>query len=387
MQVLSEVLDRMVASALERKPIDRSDALSVLRSDDDELLHVVAAASVVRRRFFQNRVKLNFLVNMKSGLCPEDCSYCSQRKGSSAEVLRYAWIDAATASDAAERAVAAGAARICLVASGRGPSERDIERVLRTVKEIKERRPKLEICVSLGLLADGQAQRLLDAGVFAYNHNLNTSSSRYAQICSTHTYEDRRATVQMAQKGGLSPCSGAIFGMGESDEEVVDLAYALRALDPDSVPVNFLMPQDPFRLQILLPRGGAAHRRRQRTASPQSSAVGTARGELDLSRRLPHERGPARRRGPGDVGGRGIRDRRTRRRTSTPTQSSARGGAPTSRSRYRKASRSYAYTRGLAVGLAPRTLNVPCWDPPSAFRRSASRPLNSFGPRNTIHFR
>jgi biotin synthase len=242
MQVLSDVLDRMVASALERKPIDRSDALSVLGSDDDELLHVVAAASVVRRRFFQNRVKLNFLVNMKSGLCPEDCSYCSQRKGSSAEVLRYTWIDAATASDAAERAVAAGAARICLVASGRGPSERDIERIIRTVKKIKERRPKLEICVSLGLLADGQAQRLLDAGVFAYNHNLNTSSSRYAQICSTHTYEDRRTTVEMAQKGGLSPCSGAIFGMGESDEEVVDLAYALRALDPDSVPVNFLMP-------------------------------------------------------------------------------------------------------------------------------------------------
>jgi biotin synthase len=107
---------------------------------------------------------------------------------------------------------------------------------------IKDEHPQVEVCVCLGLLQDGQAERLRDAGAYAYSHNLNTSEQRYGEICTTHTYRDRVETLQRATRGGLSPCSGAIFGMGESDEEIVDLAFALRELDPDSVPVNFLIP-------------------------------------------------------------------------------------------------------------------------------------------------
>jgi len=187
-----------------------------LGSHDDELLEVVAAAGRVRRHFFGNRAKLNLIVDMKSGLCPEDCAYCPQRRGSEADVLTYNWVDAATASATADRAVASRVKRICLVASGRGPSDRDVGRVAKTVRVIKERLRDLEVCTSLGLLTAERAADLADAGVHAYNHNLNTSEANYGHICSTHVYADRVDTVAVAQGAGLSPCSGGIFGMGHS---------------------------------------------------------------------------------------------------------------------------------------------------------------------------
>jgi biotin synthase len=214
----------------------------VLRCSDEELLEVVAAAARVRRAFFGNRVKLNYLVNMKSGLCGEDCSYCSQRRGPGTGVLKYNWVDAPQVALEAERAAAAGAKRVCLVASGRGPSDRDVERVAATISAVRASTPELEVCVCLGLLQPAQADRLAEAGAHAYNHNLNTAPSHYGAICSTHTFDDRAETVRRAAGAGLSPCSGVIVGMGESDEELVEVALRLRELDPDSVPVNFLMP-------------------------------------------------------------------------------------------------------------------------------------------------
>ena len=239
---LSGTLDDLVQRALTGRAPERAQAVAVLTSSDDDLLDVVAAGGRVRRHFFSNRVKLNHIVNMKSGLCPEDCSYCSQRRGSDADVLKYNWVDPLSAAETADRAIAGGAKRICLVASGRGPSDRDVTRVAETVRVIKERHPGVEICTSLGLLSADRAARLVDAGVYAYNHNLNTSEANYAEICTTHTYADRIDTVGIAQAAGLSACSGAIFGMGESDEEIVDLAADMRRVDPDSVPVNFLIP-------------------------------------------------------------------------------------------------------------------------------------------------
>ena len=235
-------LSAITATALQGGKVDRDDLLAVLASSDDELLDVIAAAARVRRKFFGQRVKLNYLVNMKSGMCPEDCSYCSQRRGSSAEILKYSWIDTDEATRQAQCAIDAGAKRVCLVAAGRGPGDRDIERVADTVSAIKKSAPAVEVCVCLGLLKDGQAERLREAGADAYNHNLNTSADNYARICSTHSFADRTATVADAKTAGLSPCSGAIFGMGESDDDIVDVALALRELEPDSVPVNFLIP-------------------------------------------------------------------------------------------------------------------------------------------------
>ena len=224
-----------------RRP-SRDHALAVLRSGDDVLLDVVAGAARVRRAYFGRRVKLNYLVNMKSGLCGEDCSYCSQRRGSEAGVLTYNWISPQQAAGEAERAAGAGAKRVCLVASGRGPSDRDVERVACTITAIRAGHPELEVCVCLGLLGADHASRLKAAGADAYNHNLNTAASHYGRICSTHSFEDRVGTVRHAAEAGLSPCSGVIVGMGESDEELADVAFRLYDLRPDSVPVNFLMP-------------------------------------------------------------------------------------------------------------------------------------------------
>jgi biotin synthase len=237
-----ERLRSLVAAALERRPPSHEDALSLLETDDDSTLDVVAAAARVRRRFFGTRVKLNFLINVKSGGCPEDCSYCSQRRGSAADVLKYPWLDPEAAAEVAGRAVAAGTRRVCLVAAGRGPTPRDIGRIASTIDAIRRRHPGLEICVSLGLLQGAQAERLREAGASAYNHNLNTSEDRYGEICTTHTYDDRVGTLREAGLAGLSLCSGAIFGIGETEEEIVDLALSLRDLEPDSVPVNFLIP-------------------------------------------------------------------------------------------------------------------------------------------------
>lgn len=235
-------LAAITATALRADRVERDELLAVLASSDDDLPDVIAAAGRVRRKFFGRRVKLNYLVNMKSGMRPEDCRYCSQRLGSSAEILKYSWINPDEAARHAHSAIEAGAKRICLVAAGRGPADRDIERVADTIAAIKTSAPAVEVCACLGLLKQGQAERLREAGADAYNHNLNTSADNYARICSTHAFNDRVATVAAAKSAGLSPCSGAIVGMGESDDDIVDVALALRELQPDSVPVNFLIP-------------------------------------------------------------------------------------------------------------------------------------------------
>jgi biotin synthase len=237
-----DLLTTLVVKGLRREMPTRSEALAVLATSDDELLDVVAAAGKVRRQWFGRRVKLNYLVNLKSGLCPEDCSYCSQRLGSEAGILKYTWLKPAEAAAAASAGVSGGAKRVCLVASGRGPTDRDVDRVSETIAAIKEQNEGVEVCACLGLLTSGQAERLRTAGADAYNHNLNTSESAYGDICTTHDYSDRVETVQQAQAAGLSACSGLIAGMGESDEDLVDVVFALRGLDPDSVPVNFLIP-------------------------------------------------------------------------------------------------------------------------------------------------
>ncbi|MFI6693777.1 biotin synthase BioB [Streptomyces sp. NPDC050433] len=237
-----DLLNTLVEKGLRRDLPSREEALAVLATSDDDLLDVVAAAGKVRRQWFGRRVKLNYLVNLKSGLCPEDCSYCSQRLGSKAEILKYTWLKPDQATEAAAAGVAGGAKRVCLVASGRGPTDRDVDRVSQTIGAIKEQHADVEVCACLGLLSDGQAERLKAAGADAYNHNLNTSEATYGDITTTHTYADRVETVRHAQGAGLSACSGLIAGMGESDADLVDVVFGLRELDPDSVPVNFLIP-------------------------------------------------------------------------------------------------------------------------------------------------
>ncbi|AWH94515.1 biotin synthase BioB [Dietzia psychralcaliphila] len=235
-----ELADRI----LDGGAIDAREAVAVLDSSDAELMEVVAAASRLRFRHFDNKVKVNYLVNLKSGLCPEDCFYCSQRLNSTAGILRYTWLNTDEAVTAAKAGIAAGASRVCLVASGTGPSNREVGKVSDIIEAIKSDTPGVEVCACLGALKDGQAEKLCSSGADAYNHNLNTAESHYEEICTTHTYADREHTVSQAHGAGLSACSGFIAGMGETREQLVELAFDLRSKGVDSIPVNFLLPFD-----------------------------------------------------------------------------------------------------------------------------------------------
>lgn len=228
----------------EGSAIDAATAEAILDSPDAELLELVTAASRLRRRHFGDRVKLNYLVNLKSGLCQENCAYCSQALGSAAPVLKYTWLSPDEAVRQAQAGIAGGAARVCLVASGRGPMNRDVERVSGIASELKAEHPDVEVCACLGLLKEGQAERLAEAGVDAYNHNVNTAESFHDEIVTTHTYQDRVDTIEKVKGAGVSPCSGLIVGMGESNAQIVEALFALRALGSDSIPINFLVPFD-----------------------------------------------------------------------------------------------------------------------------------------------
>jgi biotin synthase len=231
-------------AALRGEVPTREQALSVLRSDDSELRDLLLEAFRVREAGFGRAVKLCVLQNARSGLCPEDCGYCSQSAVSAADIPRYRLLGSDVLVDGARQALANGARRYCIVTSGRGPSAGDVRSLCQATRRIRADCPSLEICVSVGLLDEEQAHELRSAGVGWVNHNLNTSERFHPEICTTHTYQDRVRTVRAIRAAGLSVCCGGILGMGETDDDVVELAFTLRELEVDSLPVNLLHPID-----------------------------------------------------------------------------------------------------------------------------------------------
>jgi len=221
----------------------REEALSLLHVPDEELLGLINAAYQIRRKHFGNTVTIQMLFNAKSGACQEDCHYCSQSSISTAPINRYALVDPKEMLKAARRAAESKAQRYCVVISGRSPLDREIEEISKAVREIKSELP-IQVCCSLGLLTEPQAKSLKAAGVDRINHNLNTSEAYHASICTTRTFQDRLTTLNNAKAAGLELCSGGIVGMGEQNEDLVDLAFSLKALNPDSIPLNMLHPQE-----------------------------------------------------------------------------------------------------------------------------------------------
>lgn len=234
----------------------REQALAVLQSGDDELLAVLQAAFTVRRRYFGRDVTLHVIRNAKSGACSEDCSYCSQSASASSGVSCYSMQTVETIVEGARSAKAIGAYRYCVVASGRAPAGRELQTICEAARRIKREIP-IQICTSLGLLTPDQARQLKAAGVDRYNHNLETSKRHYAAICTTHGYGDRVDTARAVKGAGLELCSGGLIGMGETLEDRVDLAFALREAGADSIPVNFLDPRPGTALEGLSRIGAA----------------------------------------------------------------------------------------------------------------------------------
>ena len=231
----------LAARVLQGHRLTDEEGLAILRSGDEELLELLAAAYRVRYRWFGNRIRLNFLVNAKSGRCGEDCGYCSQSRISRADVPKYGLLDPEQILDGARVAAKRAAGTYCIVLSGRRPSREEIDTIVQVVPRILGRYP-LKICVSPGLLTTDEAARLKACGVGRVNHNLNTSERFYPKICTTHTYRERLATLRAVREAGLEICSGGIVGMGEEDVDVVELALRLGELAVEAVPVNFLIP-------------------------------------------------------------------------------------------------------------------------------------------------
>ncbi|MPQ27475.1 biotin synthase BioB [Bacillus paralicheniformis] len=230
---------KLAERVLDGGEVTEKEALSILECPDDDVLLLMHAAFHIRKRYYGKKVKLNMIMNAKSGLCPENCGYCSQSSISKAPIDSYRMVDKTTLLEGAKRAHDLNIGTYCIVASGRGPSNREVDQVVGAVKEIKETYG-LKVCACLGLLKPEQAERLKEAGVDRYNHNINTSKSNHSNITTSHTYDDRVTTVETAKKSGMSPCSGVIVGMKETKQDVVDMANSLKALDADSIPVNFL---------------------------------------------------------------------------------------------------------------------------------------------------
>lgn len=227
--------------ALAGETLTRAESLAVLQAEDAVLLDQIAAAYRVRRHYWGNRVRLHYLLNAQSGMCPEDCHYCSQSKISTAEIEKYPLMAQDKILAAAKRAAELKAGTFCMVISGRSPNETTFGKVLEAVRAVKANYD-LKVCACLGLLSEDQTHRLAEAGVDRVNHNLNTSASNTDNIVSTHNYLDRVETVKNVHAAGITTCSGGILGMGESDDDVIDLALSLRELGVTSVPINFLIP-------------------------------------------------------------------------------------------------------------------------------------------------
>ena len=204
-----------------------------------DLLH--RAQTVHRAHFDPNKVELATLLSVKTGGCPEDCGYCPQSVHFDAGVEATKLMGVAAARDAAQRAKASGATRFCMGAAWRAPKDRDIEAVAQLVKTVKE--AGLEACCTLGMLADGHAEQLRDAGLDYYNHNLDSAPDFYGNVITTRDYQDRLDTLQRVRNAGVNVCSGGIVGMGESREQRAGLIAQLANLDPypESVPINHLV--------------------------------------------------------------------------------------------------------------------------------------------------
>ncbi len=207
------------------------------------LLELIQKASEVHKRFHNTgEVQVSSLISIKTGGCPEDCAYCPQAARYNTEVKVHRLMEVNEVLELADNAKAGGASRVCLGAAWREVRDnRDFDKVLEMVKGINSKH--MEVCCTLGMLTEDQARKLADAGLYAYNHNLDTSEENYGNIISTRTYEDRLKTINNVRKAGLTVCSGGIIGMGESVDDRIGMLYTLSLLrpQPESVPINALV--------------------------------------------------------------------------------------------------------------------------------------------------
>ena len=225
----------------ERALLSYEEACRIARPEPDDVMDILFAAHKVTQHFKKNKVFTCAITNAKSGACPEDCAFCAQSAHHNTGIKPHPLLGKDLMAAQAEAMWRAGAPRYSLVTSGLRLGNSELDRIADTVKAIRKR-TGLEVCTSLGTLTPGMAGKLKRSGVSMYHHNLETAESYFHHICTTHSYAEDIETVKTAKSAGLQVCSGGILGLGETWEQRVELALALRQLDVDRIPINFLNP-------------------------------------------------------------------------------------------------------------------------------------------------
>lgn len=218
--------------------MDKNELLELYNYDLEKL---VSIAEKVTREIFKNEIEVCSIISAKTGRCGENCKYCSQSVHNHAGIHCHSLLDVEEVRQAALKAKENGASRFCIVTSGRSEAGDDFKKILEMIKAVASI-DGIHCCASLGLLNEEQIKQIKEAGVERFNHNINTSQNYHKNICTTHNYEDRINTVKMITKNGIEACSGVILGMGESREDRIDMALALKELNPKTVPINVLNP-------------------------------------------------------------------------------------------------------------------------------------------------
>ncbi|MDY6311451.1 MAG: biotin synthase BioB [Lachnospiraceae bacterium] len=220
--------------------LSREEALSILNTPDDQLDDLIARAEKLRRKYKGNHVSIHILTNARSGNCSQDCAYCAQSCRSTADIEKYKWVSDEKLYKDNDFVNEHHLSRHCIGLSGMKFTDEEIEELAERIRAMNK--TGTHLCCSIGFLTEKQARTLYDAGLDRINHNLNSSRAYYSHICSTHTFDQRVENIHMLQKIGFEICSGGIIGMGESKEDVVDMLMELREIQPEALPINFLLP-------------------------------------------------------------------------------------------------------------------------------------------------
>ena len=248
-------LSPLLSRVLDGGTPTRDEALQLLQVDGPDCFELFAAANRIRHAFHGDQIHLCSIVNAKSGRCSEDCGFCSQSVRFPSDIPEYDLVDDATIIEHAQRARETASQALGIVAAWRGLKQgRELDAVLERIRTLAQQ-DGIHADASLGLIEDPEIPAMLkEAGLHTYNHNLETSRRHFGTICETHSYDDRITTLKMIKEAGIRTCSGGIFGMGESLEDRIDLAFQLRELEVDVIPLNFLnpMPGTPMEGKALL---------------------------------------------------------------------------------------------------------------------------------------
>lgn len=235
------------AGNIMEKPIDDMNHFLEL-----PLIELIQYADKIKRDHTDNSLEICSILNAKSGLCSEDCKFCAQSSRHSAEIVEYPLKDRSQFLKAAQNAKKIGAEKFGIVTSGNTLNKKELDLITQSISEIKDK-VEIDVCASLGALGKNELAMLKEAGLTRYHHNIETSSGFYPEIVSTHGFKERIDTIKAVKEVGLEVCSGGIIGMGETWKDRVDMAYTLKELDVDSIPVNLLVPVKGTPLETLEP--------------------------------------------------------------------------------------------------------------------------------------